>query len=154
MSDGARTLKNTTQKFLSIAVLPLDRRYPTDRVFTNNTLQGKLSCDKTNRRQKSIDGNYYAQVFPNKYYFYNVYPKAGDDLKLFCQEFGVPEKLKFDGLKEHACKGTTFMKEVLRKGIDYHIIETDLHNYNTVEGVIREVRWKGYRTMVKKRVPR
>ena len=40
--------------------------------------------------------------------------KAGDYLKLFCQDFGVSEKLTFDGSKEQACKGTTFMKEVCR----------------------------------------
>ena len=31
-------------------------------------------------------------------------------LKLFCKEFGVPEKLTFDGYKEQACKLATFMK--------------------------------------------
>ena len=36
--------------------------------------------------------------------------KARDALKLFCQDFDVPEKLSFDGSKEQACKGTTFMK--------------------------------------------
>ena len=49
--------------------------------------------------------------------------QAGHDLKLFCQEFSVHGKLKFDGSKEQACKGTTFMKEVQRKGVDYHIID-------------------------------
>ena len=38
--------------------------------------------------------------------------KYGYALKMFCQEFGVPKMLTFDGSKEHACKGTTFMKEV------------------------------------------
>ena len=46
------------------------------------------------------------------------------------------------------------MKEFRRQGIDYHSIEPDLHNQNLVEGVIREVRRKLYRSMVKKRVPR
>ena len=46
---------------------------------------------------------------------YNVYPtnyknKFGDALKMFCQEFGVPEKITFDGLKEQACKGTIFFE--------------------------------------------
>ena len=80
-----------------------------------------------------MDENHYPQVFSNKSYFSKVYPvdskrKDGDDLKLFCQEFGVPEKLNFDGSKEKACKGTTFMKEFHRQGIYYHISETDLHN--------------------------
>ena len=80
--------------------------------------------------------------------------KAGDDLKLFCKEFGVSEKLTYDGSKEQACKGAPFTKEVHRKGIDHHISEPDLHNQNLVVGVIREVRRKLYHTMVKKRIPR
>ena len=80
--------------------------------------------------------------------------KAGYALKLFCQDFDVPEELKFNGSKEHACKQNTFMKEVRRQGIDYHISEPDLNNQNPVEGVIREVIWKWYQTMVRKRAPR
>ena len=63
--------------------------------------------------------------------------KAGDALRLFCQEFGVPEKLTFDGSKEQTSKGTTFMKQIRRHDIDYHISEADLYNQNPVEGVIR-----------------
>ena len=57
---------------------------------------------------------------------------SGDDLKLFCQDFGEPEKLTVDGSKEQACKGDAFMKEFHRKGIYYHISEPDLHNQNPV----------------------
>ena len=89
----------------------------------------------------------YAQVFANKGYFSHIYPmdtkgKAGDALKLFCQEFGVPEHLTFDGSKEQNCKGTTFMHQIRQHGIDYHTSEPDLHNQNPVEGVIRELRRK------------
>ena len=75
--------------------------------------------------------------------------KAGDALKLFCRS--LPRKLTFDISKEQACKGTTFMKELHRQGIYYHISETDIHNQNPVEGVINEVRWKWYRTMINKK---
>ena len=60
----------------------------------------------------------------------------------------------FDGSKEQTQKGTTFMKEIRRNDIDYHVSEPGLHNQNPSEGVIREVRKKWYRTMVRKRVPR
>ena len=48
-------------------------------------------------------------------YFSKVYPmdsnsKYGDALKLFCQQFGVPEMLNFDGYNEQACNGTKSMK--------------------------------------------
>ena len=57
-------------------------------------------------RCKSLDGNKHVQVFANTSYFAKIYPmdsksKAGDALKVFCQEFGVPEKLTFDGSKNH-----------------------------------------------------
>ena len=79
--------------------------------------------------------------------------KAGKALRLFCQEFGVPEHLTFDGSKEQTGKKTSFMKQIRQHGIDYHISEADLHNQNPVEGVIREIRRKWYRTMIRKRVP-
>ena len=149
----------TTQRLTRSAILPLARRYRADRVFKRKTLQGQWSSDTMEGRCKSLDGNKYAQVFANKAYFAKLYPmdsksKAGDALNLFCQEFGVPEKLIFDGSKEQTSKGTTFMREIKKQGIDYHISEPDHHNQNPVEGVIREIRRKWYRTMVRKRVPR
>ena len=59
--------------------------------------------------------------------------KAGDALRLFCQEIGVPERLTFDGSKEQTMKGTEFMKQVRTHNIDYHIAEADMHNQNQVE---------------------
>ena len=46
------------------------------------------------------------------------------------------------------------MKEVCRQGIGYHISKPELHNHNSFEGVIREVRRKWYHSTVKKRGPR
>ena len=43
------------------------------------------------------------------------------------------------------------MKGVHSKGINYHISETDLHNQNLVEGVIREVKRKCHRTIGKEK---
>ena len=97
------------------------------------------------------------QLFATNTYFENAYPmyskrKDGDALNMLCQEFGVPQKQDFDGSKEQAYKGTKFMKEVHRKGINYHIRETDIYNHNSVEGVITEVRRKWYCAMVEKRL--
>ena len=158
VATAAKTLKKTTQKFLRSAILPLARRYRTDRVFTRKTLAGDWSTDTMDGRCKSLEGNRYAQVFANKAYFSHIYPmdsksKAGDALRLFCQEFGVPEKLTFDGSKEQTKKGTAFMKQIRTHDIDYHITEPDLHNQNPVEGVIREIRRKWYRIMIRNRVP-
>ena len=156
---AARTLKKTTQNFLRSAVLPLSRRYRTDRVFSRKTLRGDWSTDTMDARSKSLEGNRYAQVFANKAYFSRTYPmnsksKAGDALRLFCQEFGVPEKLTFDGSKEQGQPGTEFMRQIRIHNINYHVAESGLHNQNPVEGVIRELRRKLYRLMVRRRVPR
>ena len=80
--------------------------------------------------------------------------KAGNALRLFCQEFGAPEKLTFDGSKEQTKKGTEFMKQIRTHNIDYHICEPDLHNQKHVEGVVREIRRRWYRIMIRQRVPK
>lgn len=153
------TLKKTTQRFLRSAVLPLSRRYRTDMMFERKTLRGQWSTDTMDGRCKSLDGNKYVQVFANKSYFSRIYPmdskkKAGDALRLFCQEFGVPEHLTFDGSKEQTKKGTQFMKQIRRHDIDYHISEPGMHNENPVEGCIRELRRKWYRIMIRKKAPK
>ena len=78
--------------------------------------------------------------------------KAGDALKLFCQEFGVPESLTFDGSKEQTGKNTQFMHQIRSHGIDYHVAEADVKNQNPAEPVIGEIRRKWYRTMMRKQV--
>ena len=45
LAQATITLKKTTQRFLRSAVLPLSRRYRTDRVFTRKTLRGDWSTD-------------------------------------------------------------------------------------------------------------
>ena len=61
----------------------------------------------------------------------------GDALRLFFQEFGVPDRLTFDGSKQQSKPGTEFMKHIRTHSIDYHISEADIHNKNQAEGVIR-----------------
>jgi hypothetical protein len=75
------------------------------RPYQGNGLQTQLIGEEANHLK-----NRYAQVFVNKAYFSCIYPmdsksKACDALRLFCQEFGVPEKLTFDGSKEQTMKG-------------------------------------------------
>ena len=159
IQTAIQTLKRTTQRFLRSAVLPLSRRYRADRMYSRKTLAGEWSTDTVDGKCKSLDGNRYGQVFANKQYFAKFYPmdsksKAGEALKLFCKEFGVPEKLVFDGSKEQNMKGTEFMKQVRQHNIDYHTSEPHYHNQNPVEGCIRELRRKWYRTMIRNRVPK
>ena len=81
-------------------------------------------------------------------------PKAGDALRTFFQEFGVPDKLTFDVSKDQGQRKTEFIKQIRKNDIDFHVIEPDRHNQNPCEGVIREVRRKWFRTMIRNRVPR
>jgi hypothetical protein len=159
LKQATETLKKTTQRIVRSALLPLGRRYKADRVYEKPRLAGKWYTDTMDGRTVSKDGNRYGQVFANKKFFATIYPmdskaKAGEALRVFCEEFGVPDKLTFDGSKEQNGKNTEFMKQIRKNDIDYHTIEPERHNQNPAEGVIREIRRKWLRTMVRKRVPR
>ena len=75
--------------------------------------------------------------------------KAGDAFRIFCEEFGVPERLTFDGSAEQCGKRTEFQKQIHTHNINYHISESHLHYQNPCEVVIRELRRKYSRIMVK-----
>ena len=127
-------------------------------MFHMKRLTGDWSTNTLDGRTKSLDGNRYAQVFASKNYFAKIYPmdskaKAGDALKIFCREFGVPDTLFSDGSKEQMGKNTAFVNQVRKYNIKHHIIEPNLHNQNPAEGVIREIRRKWYRVMIRKQVP-
>ena len=110
-------------------------------------------------QHKSLDGNKYTQVFATDFHFSAVYPMeskghAGDALKQFIADFGVPDKIICDGSKEQTKQGTTFMEQVRKHHIDVHTTEPNRHNQSKVEGVIRELRKNWFRTMHRKWVPR
>jgi hypothetical protein len=54
--------------------------------------------------------------------------KAGDALKTFCREFGVPDKLRFDGSKEQTGKKTEFQEQIRKNIIRQHVSEPNIHN--------------------------
>ena len=79
---------------------------------------------------------------------------AGDALKQFITDFGVPDKIICDGSKEQTKRGTTFMGQVRKHHIDIHTTEPGWYNQSKVEGVICELRKNWFRTMHRKRVPK
>ena len=90
LATATKILKKTTQRLSRSVVLPLGSRYRTDRMFTRKTILGDWSTDTIDERCKTLDGNKYAQVFVNKSYFSQIYPKdskqkVGNALGLFCQ---------------------------------------------------------------------
>jgi hypothetical protein len=110
------------------------------------------ASDAMDGRVKSLDGNRYAQVFANGSFFAEVYPMAskadaGQALKTFALELGVPEELTVDGSKEQTKKGTDFMKCCRRNDIRLQRTEPERPNQNPAEGVIREIRRRWFRTV-------
>ena len=106
-----------------------------------------MFTDTVHGRTVSRDGNKYGQVFANHTCFSAICPmdrkvKAGEALRVFCQEFGVPERLTMDGAKEPIGSNSEFMHHNWNNGIDFHVIEPERHNQNPAEGVIREIRRK------------
>jgi hypothetical protein len=79
---------------------------------------------------------------------------AGQALKEFISELGVPDELTIDGSKEQNEKGTEFMKTCRKHDMRVTRTEAEQSNQNPAEGVIREVRRKWFRIMIRKRVPR
>jgi hypothetical protein len=98
-----------------------------------------------------------AQLFANESFFAKAYPMekkslAGVALHQFIRDFGVPEKLTFDGSGEQTGPKTEFMKHVRDYAIDYHITEPNRPQQNRAETVIREVKKRWFRQMVKRKV--
>ena len=78
---------------------------------------------------------------------------AGQGPMEFIVNFGVMDRLVCNGSKVQTSKGTDFMKEIRKHGIDLHVTNPDYHNQSNVEGVIREMRNKWFHRMLIKKVP-
>ena len=159
LQQAANTIKATTQRLLWSAVLPLARRYRADRMYERPQFRGVIYTDTLNGRVTSLDGNRYAQVFATTDFFATVYPmdtkaKAGDALKEFITDFGVPDKVVMDGASEQTGRKTTFMQQIRKHHIDFHVTEPERYNQSKDKGVIREIRKKWLRVMTKSAVPK
>ena len=159
LKQATRTIKSTSQRLLRSAILPLARWYRADRMYDCPRLHGIVYTDTMHGHFKSLDGNKYAQIFATEDYFAVAYPVeskslAGDALKEFITDYGVLDKIIMDGAGEQTGKRSTFMEQVQKYNIDYHVMEPERYNQSQVEGVIREIRKKWFRVMTKKYVPR
>jgi hypothetical protein len=119
-------------------------------LFYTNTLFGKY---------KSVTNNTCAQLFANESFFSKAYPMekkslAGAALHQFIRDFGVPEKLTFDGSGEQTGPKTEFMKHIRDYVINYHITKPNRPQQNRAETVIREVKKRCFRQMAKRKVPK
>lgn len=155
------TLKATTQHGVRSAILPLARRYRDDRRFSQRRLMAKFATDTLYAPTKSLEGHKAAQIYSHKAGFTTTYdlikvdgPSIGQTLNDFINDWGIPDKLTFDGAMAQKGHDTLFMKIVRKANIDYHISEPRRPNQNPSEAAIREVKKRLYRLMIKKRVPR
>ena len=90
-----------------------------------------------NCRYKSLHGNKHAQIYTNESFFATAYPmehksSAGQELKQFISDFGIPDKLVCDGAVEQVGKQTEFQPMVRKHAIDLHITEPHCHNQSEV----------------------
>ena len=122
--DQARmTLDATTQHHVRSAIMPLSRRYRTDRMFEPKRLFGIMASDTMDPRCDSLHGDHrYAQVFGNKQMFCEAYPIANkancnDALKQFILEYGAPEVMITDGSPEQIGKNAEFQATLLKNKV-------------------------------------
>ena len=76
-----------------------------------------------NGHYESLDGNKHAQIFANELFFATTYPmenkrSAGQALKQFISDFGIPDKLVCDGTAKQVGKRTEFQSTVQKHAID------------------------------------
>ena len=160
LGQAKQTINVTTQRGARSAILPLSRRYRTDRMYHQKKLRGpKFYTDTLFGRCKSVSNNTCAQIFANEHQFVKAYPieskaMAGKALRQFIREFGVPERLTSDGASEQVGPNTDFMKNIRKYEIEHHVSEPGRPQQNRAESVIREVKRRWFRLMVKQKAPK
>ena len=155
-----RTLRVTTERGVRSAILPISRRYRADRVFSVKRLNGKFATDTAYGKVRSLRSNIGAQLYSHKCGFKVAYPLqkvdgngVGDTLTQFISDFGVPERLTFDGASVQTGPRTRFMDAIRKYEIKYHVSGPRRPKENPAEQSIHEVKKRWYRIMLKKKVP-
>ena len=159
LGKATQALKDHTHWLMRAAILLLVRRYHTDRMFIRPHIRSTIYMDTMNGRYKSLDGNRHAQIFANESFFATAYPmehksSAGQALKQFISDFGIPDKLVCDGAAEQVGKRTQFQSIVQKHAIDLHVTKPHCHNQSNVKGVVREIQKRWFHIMLKRKVPR
>ena len=139
LAQAHNTIKVTTQNCTRSALLPLSRRYCSDRVFEKPLLRGDFKMDTMDVRSKSLDDNRYAQIIANKDFFAVAYlttnkSNAGESLLCFIHEYGRPEKLTRTVRSQDRVHGKC---SKICDRLPYR------PNHNFADGVVREIRKNG-----------
>lgn len=160
IDKAKQMLKATTQKGVRTAVHPITRRYRVDHLdLHRNKLAGRWYVDWISAGVKSLAQNKGAFVFSNGTYT-EVYPCESNNQELanlslidFCNDVGVPERLKSDRAPEFCGRGTQFWKTAKRKGCDVTYAEPERKNQIApVDNEIGELRRRTHNRLLK--VPR
>ena len=154
------TMRVTTQHGIRHALHPISRRYRVDHIHLHrNRLHGNFFFDTMESKITSLRGNTVAHVLTNGA-FCKVMPSpskkyAGESLRVFSRDVGIPDKLHCDQAAEHTGPNTEFMNQVRHLDIDVHFSEKGRKNQNAMAerdiGILKQ-RWQ--RRMVEMAVPR
>ena len=150
LETATKTLNMTTQRGIRTAIHPITRRYRVDHLALNRKrLNDTFHTDTLKAGVASINGNKYAQVFTNGK-FTTVAPmktrsEAGEKLKDFIDDIGVPHHLTADQAGEHHGPNTVFQETVRRHRIIMKWVEKGRHTQNHRAereiGILRQ-RWR------------
>ena len=118
-----------------------------------------MSTDTMDARCQSIHQDRYLQVFGNKDFFVEAYPikrkkDSYEGLDKFVKAYGAPDKMIYDGAGEKVGRKTEFQRLMRKYEIKGHAAEPNQPNQNPVEGCIRELRRRWFRTMFRTYGPR
>ena len=145
------TLRSTMQKGIRSAIMPLSRRYKTDRFYFTKRLMGKFATDTVFFKTKTLHQHIGSQIFTHKCGFKAAYhlsringEQVGEALADFVHEYGAPEHLTFDGASVQTGSKTRFQEVVRKSGIDYHVSQPRRPNENPAEQSIREIKKQWY----------
>ena len=154
------TIKVTTQKGIRHAVHPLHRQYRVDHMqFNRKRLNGQFYCDHLEAKTKSLDGNTGAWIYTTGK-FTAVYPvesrkEAGDTLRRFADDVGIPDRLRTDLAPELIGKNTEFQAQAKRLGIALTHSEAERSNQNhAAEREIGELKKRYKQKMIRKGAPK
>ena len=64
---------------------------------------------------------------------------AGQALKQFISDFGIPDKLVCDAAAEQVGKRTEFQSTVQKHAVDLHVTESHRHNKSKEGSVVQEI---------------
>ncbi len=160
LTTAQNTLKYTTQRGVRSAIGPLTRRYRTDLLQLHyRRLNTSFYTDTMFSKTKSLKGYTCCQIFTDSKGFIWAEPMktkgdAGNALRKFIQDVGIPNKLIYDGSKEQCGQGTVFQKTIVKNQIRDHTTEPETPNQNRAEDSIRECKRRWKQRLIKRRVPK